>query len=125
MNNMQRLVDAIDESARIERSRYHLTLGMLISELELVPTDFEVWFQGGGTKIGWGQFPGKLLSYRGYYSDLAFTPVNREVKAGDFTMTETTPLWVAEWGDASDIAVVDFKPRAYSNASVLVLRELN
>jgi hypothetical protein len=87
------------------RSETHLTLGNLISYLEYTD-DHPV---------------ANLTSphpYRGYYSDLAFEQEPGEIssksllamckklvgrtfvgyKGGEYKMTSTTPLWIADWG---------------------------
>ena len=90
-----------------ERSATQLTLGEMILTLESL--DPELVIKGLGD----------LHSYRGYYSDLAFdvgTAVDKPViqlleecreaigstyegwKGGDFTMTKSTPLFVAYEG---------------------------
>ena len=75
-----------------------------------------------------GNAPGDLISYRGYYSDLAFEPGDRCVtvkelleraneangdtftgyKGGDFVMGDDTPLWAAPYG-STGLAIVDIK----------------
>lgn len=100
------------DAAQTERSNYHLTLGDLIDTLEAADNDLPVVFTDGTS-------PGTPKSYRGYYSDLAFSDSDETVtvaellararkangktytgyKGGDFTMGDTTPLWRAEWGD--------------------------
>lgn len=116
MLNMQETLDIMGDLLRQERSRYHLTLGGLIAFLEKTNPDFFVEFDIGG-KPGWPH------SYRGYYSDLAFTPIPREsilnvsvrgllqtvkqaldiefdgYKGGEFLMDEKTPLWCASYGN--------------------------
>lgn len=111
MNNrkispLQALFDAMSEAGRVDRSKTQMTLGKLIEVLEKMPGDAQV------------DNLCNRHSYRGYYSDLAFSrgagtrPASellqecRDVmgrtlqgyKGGDFTMSESTPMWVAEWG---------------------------
>ena len=105
-----------------ERSATQMTLGQLVAELEKLPPD--------RTVVGFGN----PHSYRGYYSDLAFEPVEDEItfinlltvcreecmgqkfvgyKGGDFYMTAETPVWISDYGCASGmrlmglVAVVD------------------
>lgn len=121
MNDLQKLVDTISDLGRRDRSKYHLTLGALIEALDEQPGEKPVVF-GGAVAAS----PGGLDSYRGYYSDLSFEPsldpVNVEelrkdakaalgksfigYKGGDFVMNEETPLWVSEYGECSDVAVM-------------------
>lgn len=120
--DIQKLIDTISFVSNEERSKYHLTLGQLIVNLKnanphsFVEFDNEEIFP-----------PNSLESYRGYYSDLAFSCVQYEhitveelislcenalnetfegYKGGDFLMTEKTPLWVSQYGCVSSIAVM-------------------
>ena len=122
--DMQKLVDALGEAGRMERSRYHLTLGAAIRELSEIAPSTKATFDILGT-------PGKVASYRGYYSDLAFRTNMEPVtvgdvlaelksalgktfegyKGGDYLMTEGTPLWVSEHGECSDRAVMGVEMR--------------
>lgn len=117
--DLQKMFDAMGDAMRRTRSDYHLTLGGLISALEAAPEADVVAFDTGG-------HPGRFGSYRGYYADIAIktevAPITvRELlfvardalgrtfegyKGGDFTMGEDTPLWVAEYGITSGVAVV-------------------
>ncbi len=91
-----------------ERAKTQLTLGKLIALLEDLPKNKTVeLLEDGG-------------SYRGYYSDLAFSTISGGVRTveelsnslkaylgkefqgwegGYFTMTENTPLWAAQHGE--------------------------
>lgn len=109
--DMQKLIDAMSETGRRERSRYHLTLGGAIKALEGMPPELPVEFDRGGS-------PESAHSYRGYYSDLAFDVTAGPVtvsdfldqlrqalgrtfegyKGGDFAMKDDTPLWCASYG---------------------------
>ena len=113
--DIQAFVNAISESGNRERSNYHLTLGGLISKLK----DFE---QSKDVEFDVGGHPDYLNSYRGYYSDLAFSTTEKVVsvsdvlkeankalnttfqgyKGGDYIMTESTPLWKSEYGTSGD-----------------------
>jgi len=111
--DMQKLVDAIGNATRNVRSDYHLTLGAAIRELSMLPKPYVVAFDFNNHS------PGEEMSYRGYYSDLAFEPeadepktvevflhqlkaaVDKEYmgyKGGDFLMGGDTPLWVSSYG---------------------------
>lgn len=113
--DIQAFVNAISESGNRERSNYHLTLGALISKLKDFDQSKEVQFDVGG-------YPDSLHSYRGYYSDLAFSATEKVVsvgdvlieankalntafqgyKGGDYLMTESTPLWKSEYGTSGE-----------------------
>jgi len=110
-NDIQAAIAAIIAAGEQERSRYHLTLGKLISLLADAGEDDVVSFDVGG-------YPEYFYSYRGYYSDLALSAQSREqtagrllgwakdalgatfagYKGGDYVMTAATPLWMAEYG---------------------------
>jgi hypothetical protein len=121
-NSLQRLVDALSAQSQRDRANYHLTLGKAIDILAKTDPNRPVKVISDGNHS-----LGPVDSYRGYYVDLAFTPINinhagavlknlREAlgamfegyKGGEYVMTEKTPLWIAEYGDASEIAVMDF-----------------
>lgn len=109
---LQDIVNSMNDAAQTERTKYHLTLGGLIEVLEDADAELPVEFEDGTS-------PGALKSYRGYYSDLAFSDTDETViaanllgrareangktftgyKGGDYVMNERTPLWRAEWGE--------------------------
>lgn len=118
--DVQRFMDALSATNRDERSKYHVTLGGLISALERVHPEARVLIDKGFS-------PGTPDSYRGYYHDLAFAVTPERVtageflkklkdevlgksfegyKGGDFVMGSGTPLWISEYGQCSDIAIV-------------------
>lgn len=122
--DIQKMMNAVSAETRRIRSQYHLTLGEAIEALEKLPGDAPVVFDIGKS-------PALLDSYRGYYDDLAFSVDNGNpptvdgvlalcrraldatfggYKGGDFVMTAETPLWVAEYGEASGIAVIGITP---------------
>lgn len=87
-----------------------MSLGELIAALSRLDPELVVPFGFGNPH-----------SYRGYYDELAFEPrENVKVgdmladarsalgatfqgyKGGDFTMTEYTPCWLAEWGSTGE-----------------------
>lgn len=108
-----------------------LTLGKIIKLLELEKPDNECHFDFCGF------YPSKLSSWRGVYAHLAFeykdrqqgkVPIVADVllmcrnaigktftgwKGGDFTMDESTPLWVSNSGDAHATAVVGVSSCGY------------
>lgn len=98
---IQKIFDAIAEGGRMTRGNYGLTLGRLIKRLEALDPEAIVAV-------------GHPHSYRGYYSDLSFSPDGEQTvgewlgrcrqavgetftgwKGGDFTMGEDTPVWVS------------------------------
>lgn len=112
---LQMLVDGMNAQAQKARADGDgLTLGEFITLLEARDPNAEVVGLGG------------LMSYRGYYCDLAFEPVEKPrtvadllrecraavgatfmgYKGGDFRMGKTTPLWVSEYGMAEDKRLV-------------------
>ena len=113
MYDVQKLMDAISDSNRDVRSGYHLTLKHAVEELAKLPTNYQVKFDRNY------QYPDREMSYRGYYSDLAFSWADKECsvshlllmckrsinntyegyKGGDNLMDEKTPLWAACYGD--------------------------
>jgi hypothetical protein len=116
--DIQKLFDAISETARNERSKYHLTLGEMIEHLSSADGSSVVMYDDGKS-------PGRARSYRGYYSDLSFADAAQPVtvaelldecrealgstfegyKGGDFVMGWDTPLWRSEWGAVSGLAI--------------------
>lgn len=111
MTDIEAIFNAIMQSADAERSKYHLTLGGAISALAGINPDLPVSFSSGGA-------PGRPHSYRGYYSDLSFSPDENSTvgdfltscraslgqtfqgyKGGDFIMKDDTPLWTASSGN--------------------------
>ena len=120
MSDMQKLVDAMGAGLRESRSGYHLTLGGAIEQLAKFPKRYVVTFDE--TNLS----PHEEMSYRGYYSDLAFDEINEPktveafahqlsaalgqeytgYKGDEFLMDASTPLWVSEYGGASGIALM-------------------
>ena len=133
--DMQKLINTMNEHGRTTRAGYHLTLGQAIDKLKAANAESVVLFDFGGS-------PNEAMSYRGYYSDLAFDkkadPITvveflemcREAlgktftgyKGGDFTMSEDTPLWASEYG-TTGYAIIGLKQT--DKAVVLVTKELD
>ena len=106
MFNMQHLVDGMSKQWQDERALTQMTLGTLIDRLKAMPPE---------ALIDGMRAP---HSYRGYYSDLAFTATGQKMtvqdalvlckdamgevfegyKGGDFQMGRKTPVWIAEYG---------------------------
>lgn len=127
MHPLQAVLDAMSSSARRTRSGYHLTLGGLINFLQAGATPSNALvFYDAARNVG----PGEEMSYRGYYSDLAFQDdepptaqrfLDRCIgalggaydgyKGGAFIMGEDTPLWRSEYGVASGIAIIGAEVR--------------
>jgi len=126
--DIQHTIDMMANIDRQSRSRYHLTLGELITFLN------ETEYRGRGGKPvvfsdDYNSYPCKVESYRGYYSDLSLTndgdieggatvtsllnvlkaAIDEHFtgyKGGEFKMDENTPLWRSNYGQASDHAIV-------------------
>jgi len=133
--DMQKLVDAMSEMGRMERGNYHVTLGAAIGFTSTLPDEMDVIFSGGNS-------PSSPDSYRGYYSDLSFEPQSEAVsvkdfsmmlneslgktfngyKGGDFTMTEDTPLWMANYGECGE-AIISIN--VSNGALVLTTKDLD
>ncbi len=112
-----------------------MTLGMLIDTLSRADPNLPVRVDRGGGI-------GELRSYRGYYEDLAFEPVERwstvaEVltavttangatfegyKGGKYRMDRATRLWLSDWGEASGIQIVGAR-RTAQMVEILTRRE--
>jgi hypothetical protein len=118
--DLQKMMDATSATCKRERANYHLTLGKLITALKALPAQTPVVFDNGNS-------PDDFYSYRGYYEDLAIGEKTEEVtagqfldklesnalnkefegyKGGEFLMGIDTPLWVSEYGSASQLAIV-------------------
>lgn len=121
--DMQSYINALSDMARMTRGNYHLTLGQAIQQLSTTDPNLPVRFDNGDS-------PGKAMSYRGYYSDLAISPeshvdpvsvseflatlkgaLNKTFtgyKGGDFTMGEDAPLWCADYSMLG-LAIMDLQ----------------
>ena len=109
MNNIQALVDGLSAQWQHDRANTQMTLGKMIAALEAMPADAKVANLHSAH------------SYRGYYSDLAFTfdygktgvrpakdllveckgamdQVFDGYKGGEFVMGALTTVWVADYG---------------------------
>jgi hypothetical protein len=134
MPDIQAMFNVMSEMAAETRSKYHLTLGQLISRLEKMHTRNHRLLTSDGRGIE------GLGSYRGYYSDLALHPVDGPVwtaaqlhracsgvlgttltgyKGGEFIMKKDTPLWLASYGCLGQ-AIMDLTP-----GGILVTRNLD
>lgn len=126
--NDNHLMDLIAGSmARMDAERLksasNMTLGDFIAALSALETGKPIRLDNGDTL-------GELMSYRGYYCDLAFEPVSGAAtvgdvlatargamgqifegyKGGDFPMHANTILWLSPYGDCDGImitAVID------------------
>lgn len=103
---MQAMIDAENAKNSAARSKTQMTLGKLIALLQMIEPARPI--------KGFGE----LMSYRGYYCDLAFESrdgtepaanllarcevamgrVFEGYKGGDYAMHENTPLWIAHYG---------------------------
>ena len=130
---LQALVDTVTARAGKEaaEARGQFTLGELIEALGKCEDDDDVCFEFGHFSVG------KVDSYRGDYSQLAIdvdttSTINvkhflgrlKEIlgttlegyKGGDYMMTDSTPIWVASWGETSDTFVVGLRRETYGVA---------
>ncbi len=134
--DMQRLIDTMNELSRNERSKYHLTLGQLVSKLQATGPECSVRYDFEDDSG-----PGSLHSYRGYYSDLslgfadvmsvkellercnnAWGTAFEGYKGGQFVMANDTPLWAAQYGCCGR-AITGAK--RYGNILMLESKELD
>ena len=122
--DIKRMMEIVGDVAFDTRSQYHLTLGGLINALGVIPVDYNVIINDNLEQVPCGPH-----SYRGYYTDLAFSTTSERTnvkefsaicadmldknlegyKGGTFTMEEKTPLWISSYGFDSQLAVVDFE----------------
>lgn len=106
MSIYQAMFYSFKREMQAARAVTQMTLGKLIDRLKSLPQDLMI----SGL--------GDLSSYRGYYEDLAFEPLDVEIpvsellnecmgamgrtyygyKGGEYLMGENTPLWIAEYG---------------------------
>lgn len=94
---MQAALNGMSQEWQRDRAVAQLTLGRLISGLRTLSPEARIFGLG------------KLMSYRGYYCDLAFSPTSTDESVAELLsrceaamgmMGETTPLWVAEYGSS-------------------------
>lgn len=127
---VQERAHAMADALTAARQPLHpgLRLGDLIDALERVEEkDKHVEFDFGGFE------PTGISSYRGYYSDLALqydgTALNTGqlletlkkadgavftgYKGGDYQMNRSTPVWVANYGEAHGVAVIAVEDQGY------------
>lgn len=116
--DMQKLVDMIGAQAQNERSSIQMTLGELITSLEMMSPNLKI--KGLAAECD---------SYRGYYCDLAFEPgestagdllkvakdaLNKEFtgyKGGEYVMRKNTPVWCSSYGCSSGLAVMGIESK--------------
>jgi hypothetical protein len=135
--DMQQLINSMNAASKQERSNYHMTLGKLIEKLKSVDGDLRVVCSDNQDEA-----PGEAMSYRGYYSDLAFKPTAEPVtvgallarceaaldtemtgyKGGEFRMGADTPLWVAPYGSCPGRAVMDIV--VVGETAALVIKQI-
>tara|TARA_Y100001973_G_C5175964_1_gene321929 strand:+ start:170 stop:613 length:444 start_codon:yes stop_codon:yes gene_type:complete len=112
--------------ARRGHLKVPLDLGTLHAVMKNMPDDALVLFDGHGH---FGESPGDLCSYRGYYEDLSIEPEDgRHVvtvkefaekldradgmifngyKGGEFRMNVNSTVWVSPYGSASGLQITD------------------
>lgn len=124
--DLQHMIDGWNAAEQKVRSGSQMTLGELIETLESMSSDIII------------QGIGDPHSYRGYYCDLAFRPKNHKVtsggllkdcrsvmgrtltgyKGGEFLMGESTPVWIAHYGELGE-KIVGFD----ANESVFITED--
>ena len=117
-------MDLITEQGFENRKKYMISLGDFIAALTNAPQDSLVSLSTSTSSEPSATMP-EFNSYRGYYSDIALEPWDGTLtvtqllsaaqdacgrtfegyKGGDYTMDADTPLWIAHYGSASDIAI--------------------
>lgn len=125
-NALQQLIYGMSAQWALERSESMMTLGEMIAKLDNIDQSYAIVID----HIDHGEvIPTDLMSYRGYYRDLAinYEKDYREVsvnefsnslkeaigktytgyKGGDFIMSKITPMWVDGYGSSNGIAVSD------------------
>ena len=127
MIDIQKAFDAMANASKDTRSGYHVTLGEMIDQLGKAKPSALVYCADPGREA----YLGKVSSYRGYYSDLAFDPVQEQrtvadvlaeciaargktfegYKGGEFVMEADTPLWISEYSMASGQAIIAIEDR--------------
>jgi hypothetical protein len=125
--DIEKLMSQMHEE-RLKEQKEILRLGQLIKLLEELPQEENVRFDFCNFT------PDDVMSYRGYYSDLAISyKENEEVKVsdllnklnsvrntvqegykgGDYIMHDEVPVWVANYGKCHGTAVVGVKKADY------------
>lgn len=137
MINMQQLINSMNAVSQQERSHYHLTLGKLIEKLKAMDGTLRVVCSDNQDEA-----PGRAMSYRGYYSDLSFSPTAAPItvqqllaeceaalgveftgyKGGEFLMGADTPLWVAHYGSVPGRAVMDIT--SVGGVALLLIKQI-
>lgn len=139
--DLQKLVDnsVIANRAEEMKTSEQLTLGELIMKLETVSPVYEDYDKKQQDKDVAFEFeylkPTGLSSWRGSYRELAiefdgdkeytvksFIKELKEAigktyqgyKGGDYVMGKTTPLWVANYSNCGETAVVDIRDTEYT-----------
>ena len=131
MVDTSKFIESILAVSDRERQRYHVTLGQLReaagNHVRAVSAVAPVRFIDGET--GERLFVRDLISYRGYYSDLAFEPIGEPgaittagalyqacdealgktyegYKGGEYLMESSTPLWISPYGLSDGRAIL-------------------
>ena len=120
-SSMNNIVEQAHALAKRDAREKTMTLGEIIFVLEKCDPTHNVWYAFGSLR------PDGLDSYRGVYSQLALgyaeegDPVNvadllkecKEAvgktftgyKGGDFVMDKSTPVWISNYGKASETGI--------------------
>lgn len=122
MLQLQTIIDGMSAEWQRERTERMMTLGKLIDLLKKMPQDRPIVFD-----FDLSVSPLSLMSYRGYYCDLAvdrtepgdivtvesFLEICKDAmgntftgyKGGEFLMGKTTPIWISEYGNSENLGI--------------------
>ena len=118
--DIQALANFMALMGKQSRADYQMTIGGAILALDKMSKEKPIVYADG-------KAPSEAMSYRGYYSDLAFDDQSGATvahvlaqlekvhhtelegyKGGEYMMDDKTPIWRSEYGSASSIAWMDF-----------------
>jgi hypothetical protein len=145
---LQEYVNKSIQLAREERMRNsdQLTLGELIERITKIKEKYKEEKDEPIVKYDFEYlFPTELMSWRGSYAELAlnfettgkymsvsaFLKMLQDAvgatfegyKGGDFVMNENTPIWVANYGNSGNTAIIDVLDSKYCVTLITGLRE--
>lgn len=128
------IMDGMHAAAKVTGAAETFTLGRLIDALKSLPPDTHVCFDFCGTT------PGKLISWRGVYSQLALPPGDGSggkpvaeliadcekavggtfegYKGGDYVMDRETPVYVDRYGECSATCIIGVSAEKYGWAYI-------
>lgn len=134
MTDIQAMMDAFIKAQTDTRAQYQLTIGKAIDLLTAMDAQKPIKYTDG-------KAPREAMSYRGYYSDLAFDDqdaatvgdvlanlefvLNTELtgyKGGEFMMHENVPIWRSQYGEASGVAWMDVSD--FGDFAAIITKEI-